>query len=54
MYPSNVKIKKQMEYANRKNIKYVLIYGEEEKNKNVIVIKNMHTGVQEEKKKTIC
>jgi len=48
IYPSNVKIKKQMEYANRKNIKYVLIYGEEEKNKNIIVIKDMHTGMQTE------
>jgi histidyl-tRNA synthetase len=46
IYPDPVKMKKQFNYANNKNIKYVAIAGEEEINSNLVTIKNMTTGEQ--------
>jgi len=46
LYPSGAKIKKQLDYANNKNIPYVIIIGSEEIESGLITIKNMETGVQ--------
>lgn len=48
LYPDPVKIKKQMAYANARNIAFVAIQGEEEIEKGVISVKNMTTGQQKE------
>ncbi len=47
LYPSSVKIQKQMKYANDRGVKYVAIVGEEEMEKGFILLKNMETGEQE-------
>jgi histidyl-tRNA synthetase len=41
-------MKKQMQYADKKRVKYVLIVGEEEMQKNTLVLKNMVEGTQTE------
>lgn len=41
------KIKKAMEYANKKGFPYVGLIGEEEMNNNTISLKDMHSGNQE-------
>ena len=46
MYPDPVKMKKQMNYANSRNIPFVLIAGEEERRKGVYTLKDMKTGEQ--------
>lgn len=46
IYPDAVKMKKQFDYANKKNIKYVVIVGEAEILKGEVSIKNMETGEQ--------
>jgi histidyl-tRNA synthetase len=47
IYPDKVKIKKQMVYANKKNVPFVAMVGENEMNEGVINLKNMETGEQE-------
>lgn len=47
IYPSASKMKKQMQYANKKNVKYVLLIGEDEITNNSITIKNMNDGSQD-------
>ena len=46
MYPDSVKMKKQMIYANAKNIPFVALAGESEINEDKITLKNMITGEQ--------
>jgi histidyl-tRNA synthetase len=46
IYPENAKMKKQMKYANDKNIPFVILAGESERNENVYALKDMHTGQQ--------
>lgn len=46
IYPEAAKMKKQMEYANKKGIPYVVIAGESEINANLFSLKNMNTGEQ--------
>ena len=46
MYPDADKIKKQMNYANRKGVKFVAIIGENEMINGMVTIKNMVTGEQ--------
>src|SRR5574344_1223442 len=46
VYPDKSKIKKQMSYANAKNISYVVIIGEEELKNGTATIKNMTSGEQ--------
>lgn len=46
MYPDVVKMKKQMSYANAKQIAFVAMAGENEMQENKITIKNMETGEQ--------
>ncbi|MGJ1203723.1 histidine--tRNA ligase [Sphingobacterium lactis] len=47
LYPSAVKLKKQMSYADAKQIPYVLLVGDEEVNSGELSLKNMQTGAQE-------
>ena len=46
MYPDAVKMKKQMSYANAKQIAFVAMAGENEMKENKITLKNMETGEQ--------
>lgn len=46
IYPSASKMKKQMQYADRKNVEYVLLVGENEMKTNTITVKNMFDGSQ--------
>ena len=46
-YPSSVKLKKQMKYANDKNIPFVIFINEEEVTSNILELKNMLTGDQQ-------
>ena len=48
MFPESAKMKKQMTYANNKNIPYVILVGENEMNKNLLSVKNMISGEQTE------
>jgi histidyl-tRNA synthetase len=47
IYPASQKMKKQMTYANNKNIPYVIMVGETEMDEGVVSLKNMETGDQE-------
>ncbi|HEY9543384.1 histidine--tRNA ligase [Prevotella sp.] len=47
IYPDAVKMKKQMSYANAKQIPYVALAGENEMKERKITLKNMVTGTQE-------
>ncbi|TVR69985.1 MAG: histidine--tRNA ligase [Marinilabiliales bacterium] len=47
LYPDSVKLKKQMQYANNRNIPFVALIGEEEALKKTVTVKNMKTGSQE-------
>lgn len=47
IYPDAAKMKKQMGYANEKNIPFVAIVGEDEMNEGKIMLKNMYSGEQE-------
>ena len=46
LYPSNVKIKKQLDYANQRGIDYVVIIGGEEVKSNIFKLKDMKSGNQ--------
>lgn len=46
IYPDNAKMKKQMGYANSKNIPFVALVGETEMNEGKVTLKNMTTGEQ--------
>ena len=48
LYPDAAKIKKQMDYANKRSIPFVAMIGESELAKGTFVLKNMLTGTQEE------
>jgi histidyl-tRNA synthetase len=47
LYPFGAKIKKQMQYANDKNIPYAIIVGSDEMKTGKLTFKNMLTGEQE-------
>jgi len=47
-YPDAVKMKKQLSYANQKRIPWVVLYGQSEREKGMIVLKNMRSGIQTE------
>ena len=49
LYPViNDKLDKQLKYADKKGIPYVVIIGPEEAKKNVVKLKDMKTGEQKE------
>ena len=47
LYPTAAKLKKQMSYADSKNIPYVILIGETEMQSNFLTLKNMQSGEQE-------
>ena len=47
IYPDAAKMKKQMEFANKKHIPYVLFVGETEIQGNCVTVKDMTSGQQE-------
>lgn len=46
LYPDAAKMKKQMNHANKRNIPFVVLVGEEEINSNTYTLKNMVSGEQ--------
>lgn len=46
LYPDAAKMKKQMNFANKRNIPYVILAGEAEMQKEVYTLKNMKSGEQ--------
>ena len=46
IYPESSKMKKQMEYANRRSIPFVVIIGSQELEQGVATVKNMRSGEQ--------
>ena len=48
IYPEAAKMKKQMEYANRRGIPYVVIIGSNELERGVATVKDMRSGEQSE------
>ena len=46
LFPDNARLKKQMNYANQKNVEYVALVGEDEIKNEKITLKNMKTGIQ--------
>ena len=46
LYPDSTKMKKQMNYANKKSIPYVVLVGEDEMNTGLLTVKNMKDGIQ--------
>ena len=46
-YPDSVSLKKQLNYANKNMIPYVLFYGEEEKENLYFNLKDMNSGNQQ-------
>ena len=46
IYPDSAKMKKQMSYANDKNIPFVAIVGENEMNEGKVMLKDMVKGEQ--------
>jgi histidyl-tRNA synthetase len=47
LFPDQARLKKQMSYANSKNIPFVVLVGENEMVKNILTVKNMITGEQQ-------
>ncbi len=48
LYPSGAKLKKQMQYANDKNIAFAIVIGSDELQNNSFTIKNMQSGNQQQ------
>ncbi len=46
VYPDNTKLKKQLEYADRKKIPFVIVIGSDEMKSGNLTLKNMKTGEQ--------
>jgi histidyl-tRNA synthetase len=46
VYPDSIKIQKQLDYANKKMIPYVIVIGSEEVKSGLLAFKNMKTGEQ--------
>jgi histidyl-tRNA synthetase len=47
IYPDSVKLKKQLDYADRKSIPFVILIGSDEIQSGLLTLKNMHTGEQQ-------
>ena len=47
LYPAGAKIKKQMEYANNKQIPYTIVIGSDEMQTGLLTFKDMVSGMQE-------
>ena len=46
IYPDAAKMKKQMNYANKRNVPFVVLAGEQEMNEGTYTLKNMRSGEQ--------
>jgi histidyl-tRNA synthetase len=46
LYPEVAKMKKQLDYANKRNIPYVAIIGDSERNSGLLALKDMRAGTQ--------
>ncbi len=46
LFPDAVKFDKQLKYANKRNVHYIAMIGEDEKKENVISLKNFTSGEQ--------
>ena len=49
IYPDSSKLKKQLEYANRKMIPFVIVIGSEEVSSGLLTFKDMKTGEQQKR-----
>ncbi|KQS28161.1 histidine--tRNA ligase [Dyadobacter sp. Leaf189] len=47
IYPDSVKLKKQLDYADRKSIPFVILVGSDEMQSGLLTLKNMKTGEQQ-------
>ncbi len=47
LYPAGAKIKKQLDYANNKNIPYTVVIGSDEMQSGILTFKDMASGQQE-------
>jgi len=47
LYPDKAKMSKQFQFAEKKGIKYAVIVGETEMQKNIFALKNLHSGEQQ-------
>jgi histidyl-tRNA synthetase len=47
IYPDSVKLKKQLDYADRKSIPFVVLIGSDEMQSGLLTLKNMKTGEQQ-------
>ena len=47
VYPEAAKIQKQLKYADKRQVPYVILLGEKEMNEGTFVLKDMRTGQQE-------
>ena len=50
IYPTAAKMKKQMNYANKKGVQYVVLVGEDEMTSGTLTVKNMRDGTQKNMK----
>ncbi len=48
IYPEPAKMKKQMKYANTRNVPFTILIGSEEMQQELLTLKNMKTGEQEQ------
>ena len=48
IYPATAKLKKQLQYAQKKRIKFVAIIGQEEHEAGMVALKDMHTSTQQQ------
>ena len=48
IYPKPSKLKKQMNYAHNRSIPFIIIIGSEEIEKDIFILKDMNTGIQQE------
>lgn len=46
-YPDPISIKKQLSYANKNQIPFVILFGDEEKEKKCFALKDMYSGIQD-------
>lgn len=49
LYPSSAKLKKQMSYADAKNIPFVILIGSDEMQSGDLTLKDMHSGDQQKR-----
>ena len=48
LYPDAAKMKKQMNFANKRNVPFVILVGESELESNTFTLKNMNSGAQQQ------